>query len=364
MSLRPFRHLPFLSAALLVTLAGSSACQDSAAAQRVADSIRTAVADSIRADSIRQAVLDSTRVADSLARVDSARAAADLKAGRPASRRVTAADSARWPVKGLTTLPGAILPEHRVVAFYGNPLSKRMGILGEIPPDEMMAKLEREVETWRKADPETKVLPALHMIATVAQGNGGPEKKYRLRMSDSVIERVAGWAERKQWLMFIDIQPGLSTVKAELPPLMKYLERPYMHLAIDPEFAMTGRGDGALPGKKIGTVNADDINWVIDRVAHLVDSLDLPPKMLVVHRFTYDMVKGSSRIKKDPRVQVIIDMDGWGPPSLKRKVYQMLVTRQPVQYSGFKLFYKNDKPMMKPADVLELFPRPHYIQYQ
>jgi len=35
-----------------------------------------------------------------------------------------------------------------------------------------------------------------------------------------------------------------------------------------------------------------------------------------------------------------------------------------VQSAWFKLFYKNDKPMMTPAQVLKLWPVPVYIQYQ
>ena len=53
------------------------------------------------------------------------------------------ADSARWPVKGPAPLPGALLPDHRIIAFYGNPKSTRMGVLGELPPAEMLPKLER-----------------------------------------------------------------------------------------------------------------------------------------------------------------------------------------------------------------------------
>src|SRR5215204_4388134 len=99
-------------------------------------------------------------------------------------------DSARWPVPGAPEpLPGAIIPEHRIVAFYGNPLSKRMGILGQIDPDSMLQKLETTAMVWAEADPERKALPALHLIAVVAQGYPGPARKYRLQMPDSVIER-------------------------------------------------------------------------------------------------------------------------------------------------------------------------------
>src|SRR5437762_1197523 len=48
-----------------------------------------------------------------------------------------------WPARTPPPLPGSILPAHRIVAFYGNPLSKKMGILGELPPDQMLAQIGR-----------------------------------------------------------------------------------------------------------------------------------------------------------------------------------------------------------------------------
>src|SRR5580704_6518491 len=62
----------------------------------------------------------------------------------------------KWPVKNAPyPLPGAILPFKRVVAFYGNLSAKKMGILGELPPNEMLAKLHGEIKRWEKADPQT-----------------------------------------------------------------------------------------------------------------------------------------------------------------------------------------------------------------
>jgi hypothetical protein len=275
---------------------------------------------------------------------------------------ISPADSARWPVPGPPPLPGSLLPEHRIVAFYGNPLSRRMGVLGELEPDTMLIRLERKATEWAGADSGQKVLPALHLIATVAQGYPGPARKYRLQMPDSVIERVANWAESRGWILILDIQPGLSTVEAELPVLVPYLKRPYVHLALDPEFAMK---DGHLPGRDwMGNMDASEVNHAIDVLARLVEEHQLPPKMLVVHRFTRNMLTNASLIKRDPRVQVVIDMDGYGSPGSKMGAYRWFVVRHPVQYTGFKLFFKNDKPMMKPEEVLELYPRPVYIQYQ
>ncbi|HET6702711.1 MAG TPA: hypothetical protein VFH14_12950, partial [Gemmatimonadaceae bacterium] len=94
-----------------------------------------------------------------------------------------------WPVPGPMPLPGSILPDTRIVAFYGNPLSKRMGILGALPPERMLAKLDTVVAEWRAADSLTPVQPALHLIAVVAQASAGRDGKYRARMADTLIDR-------------------------------------------------------------------------------------------------------------------------------------------------------------------------------
>jgi hypothetical protein len=270
-----------------------------------------------------------------------------------------------WPVKTPDPLPGSILPHKRIVAYYGNPLSKRMGILGEVPPDEMLKRLDREVKAWERADSTTPVVPALHLIAVVAQASEGRDGMYRARMSDSLVERVYGWAQQSKAIMFLDIQVAKSTLQAELPRLSQFLMRPDVHLGLDPEFSMKR---GGAPGKRIGTYDAADINYAIDMLSDLVEKHNLPPKVLVIHRFTRPMLTNASKIKLDPRVQVVIHMDGWGPPWMKRDSYQAYVYSEPVQYTGFKLFYKNDTkkghPLMKPADILALFPKPLYIQYQ
>jgi hypothetical protein len=271
----------------------------------------------------------------------------------------------RWPVRTPAYAPGALLPSHRIIAYYGNPLSRRMGILGELDPEPMLAKLDQEVAAWRAADPRTPVLPALHLIATVAQGSAGRDNMWRVRMSDSLIARVIGWAERRNALVFLDIQVAKSTIQQELPPLLKWLERPNVHLGIDPEFSMK---DGSNPGRRVGTYDARDINYVQGVLSEMVTRLRIPPKVLVVHRYTRPMVTNYRNIRFDPNVQVVMHMDGWGSPPIKISSYRSYVRDEPVQFTGFKLFYKNDvkssKRMMVPGEVLRLWPKPVYIQYQ
>ncbi|MEO8620657.1 MAG: hypothetical protein ABI625_06305 [bacterium] len=268
-----------------------------------------------------------------------------------------------WPKKGPEPLPGSVLPAKRIVAFYGNPLSKRMGILGEFAPEEMLRKLDAEVAAWNRVDPAHPVQPALHVIVLVADAVPGTSGKYRTRHDSAMIEKVYGWAKSRNALMFVDLQVGQSTLQYELPWIEKFLKRPDVHLGIDPEFSMK---KGGIPGKRIGTYDAADVNYASKFLAALVKKHNLPPKILVVHRFTPGGVTNTKKIELDPSVQVVMHMDGFGPPWMKRDTYWRDIKREPVQFAGWKQFTKlrNDHPPTPRGDILRLWPQPLYIQIQ
>lgn len=271
-----------------------------------------------------------------------------------------------WPQKEPYPKVGALLPFNRIVSYYGNFYSKGMGVLGQYPPEEMMRRLASTTAQWQAADPSTPVIPALHYIAVVAQGSAGRDGKYRARMPDDQIDKALELAAPVNGLVFLDIQVGLSDLPSEIPLLEKYLKLPNVELGIDPEFAMH---NGTPPGRQIGSFDAADINYAARYLAQLVRENNLPPKILVVHRFTEDMVTHAARIQPLPEVQIVMDMDGWGFPAKKINTYQVVVAAEPVQFTGFKLFFKNDllppsPGMLTPAQVLNLTPAPSYIQYQ
>ena len=271
-----------------------------------------------------------------------------------------------WPVKTVYPNAGAILPFSRIIAYYGNLYSTKMGVLGEYPETVMLQKLEAEVKKWEDADPATLVIPALHYIAVVAQGSAGKDGKYRFRMPDSEIDKVLAIAAKINAIVFLDIQVGFSTVQVEVPLLEKYLKMPNVHLGIDPEFSMKS---GIRPGKVVGTVDASDINFASNYLAKIVRENNLTPKVLIVHRYTQKMVTNYKQIKTLPEVQIVMDMDGWGVEAKKINTYQQFVYKEPVQFTGFKLFYKNDlltkgTTLMTPNTLLKLNPQPVYIQYQ
>ncbi|MFA5777876.1 MAG: hypothetical protein WC870_00030 [Candidatus Paceibacterota bacterium] len=271
-----------------------------------------------------------------------------------------------WPVKTVYPNAGAILPFNRIIAYYGNLYSTKMGVLGEYPEAIMLAKLKEEVKKWEEADPGTPVIPALHYIAVVAQAGAGQDGKYRARMPDIEIDKVLAMAAKINAIVFLDIQVGFSTIEAEVPLLEKYLKMPQVHLALDPEFSMKGT---IRPGKVVGTLDASDINFASNYLASLVKKNNLTPKILMVHRYTQKMVTNYKQIKTLPEVQIVMDMDGWGGQAKKINTYQQFIYKEPVQFTGFKLFYKNDiwekgTVLMSPSTLLKLNPRPVYIQFQ
>lgn len=273
--------------------------------------------------------------------------------------------SGRWPVKSKYPDARAIFPFKRVIAFYGNLYSKRMGILGELEPEQMLEKLQGEVAKWQEADSSIEVVPALHYIAITAQSLPGKGGKYRLRMPFHQIDSVINMAKKINALVFIDIQVGFSTLQEEMPEFLPYLQMPNVHFGIDPEFSMK---TDLTPGKIVGSFDAADINYATEYLASLVKEFKLPPKILVIHRFTQGMVKNYDQIKIRPEVQIVMDMDGWGGKAKKLNTYKQYIHKEPVQFTGFKIFYKNDTKsgdaLLTPQDLLALQPQPVYIQYQ
>ncbi|MDE2030932.1 MAG: hypothetical protein KGI58_01585 [Patescibacteria group bacterium] len=271
-----------------------------------------------------------------------------------------------WPVKGIYPIGGALLPFNRIVAYYGNFYSTKMGILGEYPPQEVLRRLQNAVDEWKKADPSTPVIPAIDYVTVTAQSSPGADNKYRARMPADQIQKAIALAEQINGIVILDVQVGKSNVQTEIPLLEEYLKLPQVELALDPEFSMK---NDRRPGTIIGTMDATDINYTANYLASLVKKYNLPPKVLIVHRFTENMVTNYKKITPLPEVQIVMDMDGWSTPEKKIHIYNGIISNEPVQFTGIKLFYKTDlvaptHALLTPKQILELEPQPSFIQYQ
>jgi len=257
--------------------------------------------------------------------------------------------------------PRAILPRYRVVSYYGHPANDQMGILGEFDKEDLLAQLRDEATAFEQADPTRPVMPAFEVIASVAQNWPADNDTYLLHTDDETIQRYVDFARDNEILIILDLQIGHSTVVDEIDRVSQWLKEPFVHLALDPEFAMR---EGDIPGDAIGTLDASDIAEAQQMLAEIVAENDLPPKMLIIHRFTENMITNSDQIARVPGVQTVIDFDGFGDPASKIEGYDLFLDAEYAEFAAIKLFYQHDSPVIQPQEVVALRRSPDVVIYQ
>ncbi len=260
------------------------------------------------------------------------------------------------------TLPSGkrrIFPDHRVVGFYGNPAADELGILGIGPPSAVGAKLRKQAKPYdRKRRP---VLPAFELITTIADADPGDSGKYRTRMPNKLIARYYKAARKAKALLILDIQPGHSDFFEETIRLKKWLLKPDVGLALDPEWRMR---NGEKPGTVIGSVSARELNATTAWLDQLTEENNLPQKLVVIHQFTLDMIENRPRLKTRENLAITLNADGFGTQAQKLEKYDAFTKGQRKFANGFKLFYKEDTDLMTPKEVMRMKPRPDFIVYE
>jgi hypothetical protein len=261
-------------------------------------------------------------------------------------------------VRPVTT---SALATNRLVTFYGHPFDERMGVLGEYEPAVVIQKLKEQTAAYTAADPSRPGLCTVELIASVAQGSPGADGLYIARTPTAEIEKWAQLTQQQGCLLMLDIQMGYDSVDNDIKAILPFLQRPNVHLAIDPEFHVAR---GKIPGESFGSVSAAEVAGAMKTLQGLVQQYNLPDKILVLHQFRDDMLPDKANIKPMTNVDLVLMMDGWGLPQAKIANYNAFVRDELIQYGGIKLFYTQDDPVLTPAEVIHLDPTPLVIIYQ
>ena len=254
----------------------------------------------------------------------------------------------------------SVLDSHLLVTWYGSPWSGRMGILGRLKGQALADGLKQQADAYAKVS-RKPVLLAYELVAVVGQPQAGRDGMYRRRESRQVIDRMLREARAAGARLILDVQTGRSSVMDEVLYLLPYLEQPDVYLALDPEFSM---GIDGIPGRRIGSMPAREVNDAIALLELLIYRRNLPSKVLIVHQFTIDMLPDKERIDTSPVLDVVLDVDGFGSPALKRSTYRTVLRQHALPFTGFKLFYLQDTNLLEPSQVLALNPSPALIIYQ
>ena len=272
--------------------------------------------------------------------------------------RPAASEAQEAPPPELPRGGRSVLPEHRVVAYYGAPQSRELGALGIGKPDGAARRLARDARKYRRAKrPE---LPALELIAVIANADPGEDGMYRSRQEDRVIRRYLRAARRAKALLLLDIQPGRSDFFTETTRLRKWLKEPDVGLALDPEWRVD---DGEVPGQVIGRVASREVNATSAWLDQLTARRNLPEKLFVIHQFTDDMVD-HTELKQREHLAIVLNVDGFGGREIKTAKYRNFAREAKEFDHGFKLFFEEDTDLMSPRQVMRLKPRPSLIVYE
>ncbi|MDR1748193.1 MAG: hypothetical protein LBR47_03960 [Spirochaetaceae bacterium] len=256
----------------------------------------------------------------------------------------------------------SVLLNNDIIAFYGHPRSPQMGIIGQYSLEELEPLLLEFAASYDKANGLRGVIPALYLI----YGTCWPEGEIGV-LSDAVIKKYIEYAAERGWYVFLDHQIGKYPVEKAVKALLPYLKYENVHLALDPEWRTT------KPMKEIGSVTAAEVNMAQKMVEEYMAENSIPGRrFLVIHQFKEWMIHNRSQVKSNfDRIQLILCMDGFGSPSLKKNTYAFNALATNIPLKSFKLFSKPvaegagyDIPMMTPDEVFALDPRPYLIMMQ
>ena len=255
-----------------------------------------------------------------------------------------------------------ILPDNRVLLYYGFPEVDQMGILGEYPPEELLPMMAQQKAEYEAVNPDGRPwVTGFELIGSVAQKDPGPDGMYVADTDGGWLDMYTIFTHENNMQLFMDVQMGRKKPHEDYEGLERWLRYPHVHLAIDPEFHLPEDG---VPGDDLGQIHASDVTRAQQWCVGISDKYGLPRKMLIIHQFHVYSVDEKELITPVDGVDLVMNEDGWGPPWMKLDTYNVVITQSPIQFNGFKVFYRQDDPLMSAADVMALDPIPDLVNYQ
>lgn len=256
-----------------------------------------------------------------------------------------------------------LFEKNHILAYYGHPKSRIMGIIGRESKERLAVLLRRKAAVYNKLSPGRGVIPALYIIYGTCQPGGNINI-----INSQLLREYIDFAIENDFLVYLDHQIGKYSLEDVIETLLPYLRYPNVHLAFDVEWRTT------RPMKEIGHITGNELNRVQETMKNYMIKNNIPGRrQLVFHQFNHKMLRNASAVKNDyDPVLLAHTTSGWGRPSWKRATHKRNSKVKTIPYKGFKLwlFYSKrkgihyDKPLMTPGEVLALNPQPGLIIYQ
>ncbi|MDR2344083.1 MAG: hypothetical protein LBD86_06085 [Spirochaetaceae bacterium] len=276
-----------------------------------------------------------------------------------------AVDDAKNPEAPPLSNAASIMLDSDILAFYGHPIAKKMGILGRYPKEELIEKLSALAGEYRAESGGRGIVKAFYIIYGTVQPKGNiltiPQ------INKTLLKEWIEYAQEQGMIVFLDHQIGKYDPVESLASMFPYLKYPNVHLALDPEWRTE------KPMLEFGSVTGDEVNRAQEAMRdYMVKNNIEGERMLVIHQFKEVMIRNRAVIKSDfEHVQLVHCMDGIGTPKEKLDTYKYNALAKNMPVKAFKLFYDFklpgvlvDTPLLTPKEVYTLDPRPTLIMYQ
>jgi hypothetical protein len=245
-----------------------------------------------------------------------------------------------------------------LVAYYGTANTGSLGVLGETGIEQAHRRLMRAARPFRRTG--ERIQPVYELIVTVADAQAGSDGDYSHDIAREEVARYIRAAHRNNALVLLDLQPGRSDFRTVAKRWEWALSDPLVGLALDPEWRM---GRRQVPARVIGSVGAAEINRTSSWLGALVQRLNLPQKLFVIHQFRTSMIPDLDRVRYRPKLAMVQHVDGFGTPRQKLATFRAVV--RPKKFLlGLKLFYDEDVRRLDAGAVRAIRPRVRFVSFQ
>ncbi|HSK22426.1 MAG TPA: cell wall-binding repeat-containing protein [Egicoccus sp.] len=260
----------------------------------------------------------------------------------------------------LATGAYTLFETERIVAMYGVPGTRALGVLGEQDLEATVPRLLEIAEPYGADGRE--VLPAFEIITTVASAEAGDRGDYSRRMDPAMLREWVDRAAAEGFYVVLDLQSGRTDFLTQAQEYEELLREPHVGLALDPEWRLA---PDERHLRQIGSVEDAEVQQVADWLAGLVRDEQLPQKLLLLHQFRLSMLPDRDTIETGPELATVVHMDGQGSIGSKYATYDAITAGAEDRWLwGWKNFYDEDFPTPTPEEVLALDPLPVYVSYQ
>ncbi|MEX1177197.1 MAG: hypothetical protein WEB09_01935 [Nitriliruptor sp.] len=248
----------------------------------------------------------------------------------------------------------------RMVAMYGKPGAPVLGVLGE---QDLEASFDRVREISEGYDADGReVVPTFEVIVTVASAEAGDDGQYSRVTPPEEVRELVDRAGEEGVQVILDLQPGRNHFLDQAKIYEDLLREPHVGLALDPEWRLE---NDQVHLQQIGSVEAAEVQEVMDWYAALARDAGLAEKLLVLHQFRVDMLPDRDTLEAPDEVAVVVHMDGQGPQGMKLETWGVLTRGAEDRWHwAWKNFYDEDPVVAEPSYILDLDPEVVLVTYQ